>query len=808
MDFFYNKKYGDAVRRLKLLQDQYGRTLEDPARLDRDEVEDLMGALLELRGGLRKLQWYGEVNRRGFIKITKKLDKKVAEVTAQKRYLESKVDLKPFASNVDLLETINTINDWLSTLGEVKYFDDASSTHSGKSMHRASSKVALSLSQALLESFDQVVRNDLVSDMAKLLEKAELEQQGSQEDSHLKLLLGLLQRSISCRSKACIARILEQLPSLEEPDDMNQRNVIHRMIISMSRVKAAGALEKMMDKSLNNTNENANYITPAAPPVLAPPLPGSKESDGILELGKDDKVVLLFEYLLDNLTIEQRPALQMRDTYGRMPLHYAAQYGFVVICKIVISRMQSWGQYEVSEGIDAPFWQDSEGWAPLHLSVIGGHHITTRTLLEAEDWKGTSNSKAAVKRHMSKFGDVLALATKKNFVIIVQLLVEAGVDLNHQDDQGETALYIAARMGHTECAEVLLKGSCHQKANTEMQEKSFGWTPLLVACVDGNLPVVELLIEAGADLERPDMSGWTAKEHAALRGHIDIARRLVEKIPQSCQSSCISPCKLSASLPINSSLTDRRSNCTSNGSGPPTRTTEPVKTFGHRYLTDESMILVSLGTMDIRKNIEVVKLDRIPLAHAHSTQLDTALSIVVSATGATGEPSIVDLPVQDNISTEPLVFTTVDATKVKLLFDIVPTYAGTKDQIIGRGVALLSSIRPSIGSQRITLQGDVTVPIMAAHNLEVIGSVNFNFLIITPFKHPKMSITENQTYWKSMASTMVIGHRGDCAILSYASHFLTFMKAWVKTWLLENHFSSGRTPFRYDKIMYLWNVNN
>lgn len=40
--------------------------------LDRDEIAEVLGALLELRSGLRKLQWYGEVNRRGFFKILKK----------------------------------------------------------------------------------------------------------------------------------------------------------------------------------------------------------------------------------------------------------------------------------------------------------------------------------------------------------------------------------------------------------------------------------------------------------------------------------------------------------------------------------------------------------------------------------------------------------------------------------------------------------------------------------------------------------------------------------------------------------------
>jgi glycerophosphodiester phosphodiesterase len=280
---------------------------------------------------------------------------------------------------------------------------------------------------------------------------------------------------------------------------------------------------------------------------------------------------------------------------------------------------------------------------------------------------------------------------------------------------------------------------------------------LFIACVDGHLPIVNLLIEARADLEKQDLSGWTAKEHAALRGHIDIAKRLAElTVPESTASDTSTT--YSSSPPQNSSLEEKRSQGFANG-GP--RVSEPFKTFGHRYLTKESMVLVSLGTMDIRKNIEAVKLDQIPLASAHSTQLDTALSVVVSARGAEGEPSVIDLPVQDNICTEPVVFTTTDASAVKLLFDIVPTYAGSKDKIVGRGVALLSTVKPSVGLKRTNLQGDLSVPIVAANTLEVIGSVNFSFLIITPFSHPKMSITEHQTYWKSMTSTMVIGHRGE-----------------------------------------------
>ena len=769
--------------------------------MDRDEVEDLMGVLLELRGQLRKLQWYGEVNRRGFIKITKKLDKKVAQNSTQRRYLESKVDPKKFATNISLSESMKNVNDWLSKLGEVKVFDDNSSTHSSHSLHRVSSKAILDIPVSTLDKMDYAIRNDSAIPLMNHLEESNLSAGGGNDIAVLKL--NLLQRAIVCRAKDCIEKLLDQVKSLDEGDDLNKRNCIHRFVITMGRPKHTSEGDTAGDEF--HRDESNNYITPAAPPILAPSTAYAKELDDNTRLDRDDKSVVLLEHVLDKLRLDQRGALCARDVYGRMPLHYAAQHGLVVICEVILERMQAWGQFDVSQGIDAPYWQDLDGYAPLHLGVIGGQARTVKVLLEAADWREDIDRKTAVSQNISKSGEVLALAAKANFVVIVRLLVEAGVDLNYQDDQGETALHVAARFGHTECAKALLDGSDSQRANTELGENAFGWTPLFIACVDGHLGVVELLIAAEADLEKADSSGWTAKEHAALRGHMDIARLLAATTTAPYASDSDSSTAnsspplsvLNSSSPpsSNSSLTDRKSNLAASGNAA-IRITEPVKTFGHRYLTKETLILVSLGTMDTRKSIEAVNLERIPFTNAHSTLLDTALSVVVSATNTNGEPSIADLPVQDNVSTEPVVFTTNDATKVKLLFDIVPTYAGSNEQVVGRAVALLSTIKPSIGSKRISLQGDVTVPIIAANTLEVIGSVNFNFLVITPFTHPDMTITENQTYWKSMASTMVIGHRGDSPLEYTSVLYLTTAKVWARMLPLEALFSLVKIQFR------------
>ncbi|KAI0602327.1 glycerophosphodiester phosphodiesterase GDE1 [Biscogniauxia sp. FL1348] len=760
VDSFYNKKFAEAHRRLKLLQDRYGSSPEVVADLDDHEIEELMGALLELRNQLRNLQWFGEINRRGFVKITKKLDKKVSRQTkTQERYITTKVDPKPFAKDITIARLINEINKWLSILGDSQNIDDAMSdrsTRSVRSLGRVTAKAMLSISQTVLDALDAAVRKDDVESLQSILTKENLV---TGEPKSQEVLLNLLQRSISTRSKACIAYILQHTKTLDEPDDLNERNCIHRLVIYIGRTKSASAVGDLEPNAVPfpvSSHYNSHYVAPTQTNGSAATRSANDIASSASLLSKDDETVQILSHILDSLLPDQRPALSSRDSLGRIPLHYAAQYGFVVVCQIIMAKMQEWGQFNVENGIDAPEWQDKEGNAPVHLAVIGGHPLTTKCLLRGENWQGLDHMSHG-RKPVSQSSAVLAMATKSNYVGIVTMLVEAGVDINWQDKAGETALHIAARFGHVECAKILIEGSAEQKANLELTENTFALTPLHIAAIDGHVPIAMLLAKAGADVSKPDSTGWTAQEHAALRGHLELAKLLepYTVIAPSTNGSDDSESSHSVSAstpPETSSLEDRRSE------GSP-RAAEPVKSFGHRYLKDSSLVMVSLGSMDMRKKTEAVKLDRVPLAEAHTNQLDTALSIVVSAQGAKGDPTIIDLPVHENISTEPILFTTKDISSVKLLFDIVPTYSGNEKNKIGRAVALLSSVRPTLGTKRMNLQGDVCVPIMGA-NLEVIGAVNFNFLIITPFSHPNMEVNEQQTYWKKLSSTMVFGHRG------------------------------------------------
>jgi ankyrin repeat protein len=63
---------------------------------------------------------------------------------------------------------------------------------------------------------------------------------------------------------------------------------------------------------------------------------------------------------------------------------------------------------------------------------------------------------------------------------LTELLIEVGANLEMKDEDGETPLYFAARNGHVDCVEALLKDPS-KKADINVQDTVNGYTPLMVA---------------------------------------------------------------------------------------------------------------------------------------------------------------------------------------------------------------------------------------------------------------------------------------------------------------------------------------
>ena len=84
------------------------------------------------------------------------------------------------------------------------------------------------------------------------------------------------------------------------------------------------------------------------------------------------------------------------------------------------------------------------------------------------------------------------------------------------------ALIDAIDLGDAEALEKLLS----RGAPVDATDDYLGRTPLIVATMSGNAPIVAILLAKGADVRAKDMEGWTAMRYARGFGRDDIVELL------------------------------------------------------------------------------------------------------------------------------------------------------------------------------------------------------------------------------------------------------------------------------------------
>ena len=106
-------------------------------------------------------------------------------------------------------------------------------------------------------------------------------------------------------------------------------------------------------------------------------------------------------------------------------------------------------------------------------------------------------------------------------VPVVGKLIYRGMDPNTPTEKGEPALVFAVRSGAPKTVAYLLKQPGIQIDATNMADE----TALMLAANANDLASAQLLIEAGASVNRPN---WTPLHYAASKGHAAMMRLLIE----------------------------------------------------------------------------------------------------------------------------------------------------------------------------------------------------------------------------------------------------------------------------------------
>lgn len=318
----------------------------------------------------------------------------------------------------------------------------------------------------------------------------------------------------------------------------------------------------------------------------------------------------------------------------------------------------------------------------------------------------------------------LNLACEHGSVAIVELLLKHGARIV-PDAEGLYPQHLVARSGHTPELLGLLK---NYGADLDQVDKLYGWTPLVHAASEGNVPCLRALLNVGADANILDEKDLPAMYYAAWEGHLECMKLLT---PFN---------KGKAASPLAAQIGGPLAPMDGSSGGPMPMSLDPdaipilelpppiipLRRYGHNFLDTKTVVQISF-----EENGEQ------PLVFFHDSKYPAA-RLTISSKVSDLIPKNIMLPFQED--TRLVSFQIDNLESFTLDFDVFPTYGA---KIIAKTVALPNTFRALLSSS-----GSCCLPLFDPR-LRAIGQISFHTQVIKPFRGTPLEITDFETYWKA-----------------------------------------------------------
>ncbi|XP_046346164.2 ankyrin repeat domain-containing protein 50-like [Haliotis rufescens] len=198
--------------------------------------------------------------------------------------------------------------------------------------------------------------------------------------------------------------------------------------------------------------------------------------------------------------------INCKDKIGRTPVMWAAGNGHKEVVELLVSK-----------GAKVSI-VDRCGNSILHSAGRGGDVEVVQYVLSHD--MVDINGRGSCRR------TPVMLAAEKGHIAIVKLLVDKGGDMSLVDKRHENILHLACLCGQIEVVKYVLSQDIVDINSRGRKRK----TPVMLAARNGHKEVVELLVKKGADLSLAyNAAGSNVLHVACFKGHVDVVKYLLSQ---------------------------------------------------------------------------------------------------------------------------------------------------------------------------------------------------------------------------------------------------------------------------------------